>query len=272
MTKVISIKKCPNCGEEFEIKDKFKLSQKYCSVKCRTEFSKKSTYEKNEKNPDYLTEDYTYEHGDLFAVLGYMMIDKVFMLWCFKNGINVEMFYKSEVAQMIFHNINELRQEREPVDILTVTHRLIYMKDNNFQIYNSTVKVPYFITHIADYADKKGKSVPYAIMKKHFAIDNKKPEDLSNISSDTKEIYWKTFLEHPETKKAQEEVFLPTTGAYQRQFYAGYMRAMQVLEQYEKKEEENENPFDFKIETILKPEYVSEFKKNSSSFDSEPPF
>lgn len=255
------IKECKNCGKEFEILEKNKYGQKYCSVKCRKEFYKKPKKKVREQKIISNFQDSDIEeienNKDLYTVLGVMLIDRVFLLWCFKHKINDD-FFRTEKSKILFSGIKISMRKHRFADILTVTEAIREMGLLG-------VVTPYFVTSIPSRFDNKNKA--YAIMKSVLNYQEVEPiikDEPQEYNSDI----LNQFRNNPESKKAFEELTLPTTGAYQRQFYAGYVRAFEIFKKYF----EQDNVIDSS-------QYIEEEKeedifglKKNESFDSRPFF
>jgi hypothetical protein len=171
-------------------------------------------------------------------ILGAMMVDKVFLLWCAKYHTTVDTFENDE-CKLLFTAIDSLRKERQPVDLLTVSERL---RESGL-IETITPVTLSNLTAIADVQKA------YATMKKRIKVleipvydineeikKNKKREYKTVIDFDANIEFrhfagrFKLWVNNQEIKNCLQRLGSPETSVNDRQFCAGVLFAMKRFE------------------------------------------
>jgi hypothetical protein len=171
-------------------------------------------------------------------ILGAMMIDNIFMLWCAKYRTTVDMF-EHEEAKLLFTAIDSLRKERAPVDLLTVSEKL----RQTGLIERIT---PVTLANMTAIADVKR---AYTSMKKRIKvlelpvydiseeIVTRKKDEYKTIINFDENIEFRHFVErfkmwvnNQEIQHCLQRLGSPETSVNDRQFCAGVLFAVKRFE------------------------------------------
>lgn len=200
-------------------------------------------------------------YKDIYNILGSMMTDKIFCLWCFKYGINLDLF-PTEKSSVIFAAIKQVCKAGLPVDILSVTEKI-----------KASFTVPPVSPYlVASCTNNVNLAQAYAFCKKVLGLREHKSVVIENLNSPFKpdidySVKYIEFLESPEFKNTLKRLTDPSTNNFDRQFCAGFIRAIEVLNSYMKEKEEP-----VEVLPIRPVREKFPFTPSSASFDEEAPF
>lgn len=177
--------------------------------------SKKSIYKDNTDEFDSFPEQYN--------ILGCLMIDPDFLKYCFKNGIYKDLF-PSSVSQIIFESIQYNYNNNVRIDILTVSDHI--RKNNLLEFIDNYPFVIAKCTNNINFQDaysffnKWKENNP--ILSNCFDTFNFNNSDLFN-----------EFKKDKEYISAFEKLTSSQINSSERQYYAGFVRAVELLTSYQ---------------------------------------